>query len=184
MNNIINRMFKFLRKIYRIAISKKHFEDIVWRDLKKLHKDSDWNHGIFESDKHIEAEFEIGENIGATYYYMVYDGFYHCRVKILNNIPIDIASELFILASHFNNLLNTGVVVVNVQSGYVEYHIKNDYIVNVIYPAELHSQLVRHYSTSKDIYWAFNKLVNENEEPSLIIADLMRMYQNDRTTKE
>jgi len=175
MKQLIGRLFNYFRKIYRITISYKKYEATVWSDLKELFKDSKWQYGIYENDKHIEAKFEIGEQTGATFYYMVYDGQYHCRVKVLDNFSADITTDLFVLSAHFNNLLNIGVVVVNVQSGYVEYHAKNDYIVNLIYPGELHTQLVRHYNTSKDIYWAFNRLVNENEEPTMIIADLMRM---------
>lgn len=181
MRQYIGQLFFYLRKIYRITISDKKHEEIVWNDLKKLHQDSKWRFGVFESDKHIETVFEIGEKTGATFYYMVYDGHYHCRVKVLENFSSEITTELFVLAAHFNNLLNSGVVVVNVQSGYVEYHTKNDYIVNIIYPGELHAQLLRHFNTSKDIFWAFNRLVNENEEPTLIIADLMRMNKNNET---
>jgi hypothetical protein len=41
---------------------------------------------------------------------------------------------------------------------------------------------VRHYNTSKDIYWAFQKLVLENEIPALIIADLLK--KNDEEKKD
>ena len=184
MKQYIERLFFYLEKIYRITISHKKYEEIVWSDLKKLLKDSGWRYGVFESDKHIEIVFEIAENTGATFYYMVYGGHYHCRVKVLENFSYEITTDLFVLSAHFNNLLKSGVVVVNVQSGYVEYHTKNDYIVNIIYPGELHSELVGHHNTSKDIYWAFNRLVNGNEEPTLIIADLMRMNKNDETKDE
>ena len=39
----------------------------------------------------------------------------------------------------------------------------------------IEAQTSRHYATSKDVYWAFNKLLNEQEEPALIMADLIRM---------
>ena len=179
MKPLLERLLFYFKKIYRISISYKKYEEIVWNDLKKLHKNSEWRYGVFESDKHIEAVFEIGEKTGAKFYYMVYDGQYHCRVKIIEEFSPDVTTDLFVLAAHFNNLLNSGVVVVNVQSGYVEYHTKNDLIVNLIYPGELHEQLLRHFNISKDIFWAFNKLVNENEEPTLIIADLMRRNKKD-----
>jgi hypothetical protein len=31
----------------------------------------------------------------------------------------------------------------------------------------------RHYNTAKDIYSAFQRLINENESPAIIIADLL-----------
>jgi hypothetical protein len=174
MKQILRRLFFYFQKVYRITISYKKYEEIVWSDLKKLHNDANWRYGVFESDKRIEAVFEIGDKIGTTYYYMVYDGQYHCRVKVIENFDPELTTELFILAAHFNNLLNNGVVAVNVQSGFVEYHTKSEYIVNIIYPGELHAQLLNHFNISKDIFWAFNKLVHENEEPTLIIADLMK----------
>jgi SAM-dependent methyltransferase len=179
MKPLLERLLFYFKKIYRISISYKKYEEIVWNDLKKLHKNSEWRYGVFENDKHIETVFEIGEKTGATFYYIVYDGQYHCRVKVIEDFSPDVTTDIFVLAAHFNNLLNIGVVVVNVQSRYVEYHIKNDFIVNIVYPGELHTQLLRHFNISKDIYWAFNKLVNENEEPTLIIADLMRMNKKD-----
>lgn len=179
MKPLLERLLFYFKKIYRISISYKKYEEIVWNDLKKLHKDSEWRYGVFESNKHIETLFEIGEKTGATFYYMVYDGQYHCRVKVIEEFSPDVTTDLFVLAAHFNNLLKSGVVVVNVQSRYIEYHTKSDYIVNLVYPGELHAQLLRHFNTSKDIYWAFNKLVNENEEPTLIIADLMRMNKKE-----
>jgi hypothetical protein len=179
MKHLIGGLFFYLRKIYRVSISYKKYEEIVWSDLKKLHKDSEGKYGVFESDKLIETVFEIADKTGAIFYYTVYDGQYHCRVKVLENFSPEITTDLFVLAAHFNNLLSNGVVVVNVQSSFVEYHTRNDYIVNIIYPGELHSQLIRHFNTSKDIYWAFNRLVNENEEPTLIIADLMIMNKKE-----
>ena len=184
MKPLLERLLFYFKKIYRISISYKNYEEIVWNDLKKLHKNSEWRYGVFESDKRIEAVFEIGEKTGATFYYMVYDGQYHCRVKVIEEFSTDVTTDLFVLAAHFNNLLNNGVVVVNVQNRFVEYHTKNDNIVNLVYPGELNAQLLRHFKTSKDIYWAFNKLVNDNEEPTLIIADLMRMNKKDDKNRD
>jgi len=42
-----------------------------------------------------------------------------------------------------------------------------------LYSGELYDQLIRHQNISKDIYWAFEKLINENEAPAIIISDLI-----------
>jgi len=105
---------------------------------------------------------------------LVDEGYYHCRVRIIEDFPVEITTELFVLTTHFNNLLNYGVVMVNVENRYIEYQLKSDFTVHVIFPGEIHDQLIRHYKISKDIFWAFNKLIEESEEPAIIIADLLK----------
>jgi hypothetical protein len=111
---------------------------------------------------------------------MIYEGFYHCRVKILENYPVELTTQLFILASHFNNLLNSGVVVVNVDKRSIEYHLKTDILIPTMYSGEIHEIIIRHFNISKDIFWAFNELIYKNEEPALIIADLLRSKNEDK----
>ena len=55
--------------------------------MKELHADADWQSGIYEKEKYIETTFEISEGKIATFYYMIYDGRFHCRVRILENFP-------------------------------------------------------------------------------------------------
>ena len=115
---------------------------------------------------------------------MIYDGSFHCRINILEDYPIELTTDLFILAAHFNNLLNNGVVIVNVQSRYVEYHQKRDLLIPLIYTSETYGQLMRHYNTSKDIYAAFQRLIIEQEAPAIIIADLLKENEaNDKETE-
>ena len=168
------RKIKFyFQQLYRLALSAEKQEKLVWADLKKLHTNSNWRSGIFENDKCIESIFELGEDKLGKFFYMIYDGFYHCRVKIIDGFPIELTTDLFILASHFNNLLNNGVVIINVQSQYVEFHMKRDLLITLLYNGEIYDQLIRHQNISKDIHWAFEKLINENEAPAIIIADLL-----------
>lgn len=108
---------------------------------------------------------------------MIYDGFFHCRVKILEEFPTELTTDLFILAAHFNNVLNNGVVVVNVHSEYVEYHQKKDLLVPLLYTGEVYGQLMQHHTTSKEIYAAFQRLIIEQEAPAIIIADLLKKKQ-------
>lgn len=164
----------FLQRIHRLTLSFKKQEELVWKELKKLHADADWKHGIYEKEKHIETVFEISKGQGGIFYYMIYDGCFHCRVKILKDYPIELTTDLFILAAHFNNLLKNGVVIVNVYSHFVEYHQKSDLLIPLLYNGEIHGQLNRHYNTSKDIYNAFQRLVIEQEAPAIIIADLLK----------
>lgn len=170
----MNKIKFYLQRIYRLTLSFKKQEELVWKELKKLHADADWRHGVYEKEKYIETIFKIGKEQGAAFYYMIYDGNFHCRVKILKGYPADLTTDLFILAAHFNNLLNNGVVVVNVNSHYVEYHQKRDLLIPLLYNFEIHGQLRGHYNTSKDIYAAFQRLIIEEEAPAIIIADLLK----------
>ena len=43
----------YLKRIYRLAFSFKKQEEIVWKELKKLHADAEWNSGIYEKEKYI-----------------------------------------------------------------------------------------------------------------------------------
>lgn len=177
MRNLYFRLTVYFDKIIKLTRGYKQFENFVWKDLIRLHKSENWHYGVFESDKYINTTFGIAENKSAQFYYLVCEGSFHCRVTIIEDYPVDVTTELFILAAHFNNILNRGVVIVNVEYRFVEYHVKSDLVVNVIYPGEIHSQIVKHHKAATDIYWAFNKLLVENEEPAIIIADLLKMKQ-------
>ena len=174
----------YLQRIYRLTLNFKKQEELVWKELKKLHADADWKHGVYEKEKYIESIFELGKEQGGAFYYLIYDGSFHCRVKILEDYPVELTTDLFILAAHFNNLLNNGVVIVNVQSRYVEYHQKRDLLIPLLYTSETYGQLMRHYNTSKDIYAAFQRLIIEQEAPAIIIADLLKENEaNDKETE-
>lgn len=173
----MNRLKFYLRRIYRLSVNFQKREEIVWSDLKKLHADAGWNSGIYEKEKFIKTVFEISNEQGAVFYYMIYDGYFHCRVKILEDFPVDLTTDLFILAAHFNNLLNNGVVIINVDNQFVEYHLKSDLLIPLLYTGEIFNQLNRHCNMAKDIYSAFQRLVNENEAPAIIIADLLKQLE-------
>ena len=172
--NYFLRMKYFVQRVYRHTLRYEKQEKLVWKDLKFLHKDAEWRSGIYEQEKTIETVFEIAPEKAGIFYYMIYEGCYHCRVKILENFPNEFTSELFILAAHFNNLLKNGVVIVNVHSQYVEYHQKKDILIPLLYSSEIYGQLMQHFNVSKDIYAAFQRLVVEQEAPAIIIADLLK----------
>lgn len=176
----MNKLTNYLQRIYRLSVSFKKHEDIVWNDLKNLVKHADWRAGVFEKEKYIELIFDIGDDTAARYFYNIGNGEYHCRVKVATDYPPEQAESVFILASHFNNLLNQGMVCVNVDAGYVEYQVNCHILIPLLYPEELHSYLIRHYNTSKSVYWAFQRLLNENEAPAIIIADLLKKNEEEK----
>ena len=178
----MNRVKAFLMRIYRISRSKESQQNMVWEDLKKLHTEAEWKCGVYEADKYLETIFPIAEETPGFYQYMFFEQDFHCLVKVLDEYRPELATNVFLLASHFNNLLKDGVVEIDVNSSSVLYRVKRDVLVPLLYSGEIYNQLMFHYNTSKDIYWAFQKLAADNEEPALIIADLMR--KRDQRVKE
>jgi len=173
-----------IKRMYRLSLGYKNQNKAVWEDLKKLMTIENWQFGVFEHDKTIEAMFQIAEEQLRTFYYMIYAGQLHSRVKILDGFPTDLTTDMFILATHFNNMLNSGVVVVNVQGQFVEYHLKTDLLLPLLYPGETYIQINRHYNVSKDIFWAYQRLIEDNEAPALIIADLLKNQDTQENSSE
>ncbi len=169
----IDKLKFYLQRIYRLSLSVQKQELIVWKDLKNLHQEAKWKSGIYEKEKTIETSFEICDGRQETFYYVLYDGYYYCAVKVLKNFPTELTTDIFILAAHFNNLLNNGVVVINVNGGYVEYRQKRELLIPLLYGGDTYEQMMCHYNTTKDIYSAFNRLIEEQEAPAIIIADLL-----------
>lgn len=180
----MNKLSSYLKRIYRISVNAQKQEDIFWSDLKKLHDDLEWSHGVYEKDKFIEAIFEISDGQAGKFYFMVYDSCFHCRAKILEDFSIELTTDLFILAAHFNNLLHHGIVIVNVNSRYIDYHHKRDLLIPLLYNGEIKNQIARHFSAAKDIYSAFQRLVEEQEAPAIIIADLLNKNEREGENAE
>jgi len=170
----------YLKQIYRLALSFKKQEEIVWSDLKKLHAEIDFKSGVYEKEKYIETFFQIGDEKVGRFFHIIYDGYFDCRVKIIDRFPIDLTSDIFILATHFNNLLTNGVVLVNVNENYVEFRQKREWTIHLLYPNEIYGQLSNHFSASEDIYNAFQRLVDVREAPAIIIADFLKEKENEK----
>ncbi len=173
----------YLKKIYRISLSPQKQEKILWKDLKKYHANATWHSGIFEKEKYIHTSFEISEYIIRDYYYMLYDDCFSCSVRIIEDFPQELTTDLFVLATHFNNLLEKGTVIINVKQNCIEYNLNNNQLIPLLNTDEIDNQLLIHYKTSKEIYWAFQKMIDENEAPAIIIADLIKMINSDKESE-
>jgi len=181
---IINRIKLFVKQVYRLSRSHEKHSEIVWLDLKKLYIDAGLKHGVYEKDRYIETLFEIQKGHGAAFYYMVYENYFHCRVNVLKDFPEELTTDIFVLAAHFNNLLNYGVVTVNVDDRFVAYHIKQHQLISLLHSAEMSLQINLHQDTAFDIFKAFQRLVCEQEAPAIIIADLLKQHQKGEERNE
>lgn len=175
--SFMKHLYHYIKAAIRLSRYHANLETIVWEDLKKYHQERKFNSGVYEAEKRIESLFSVADGQGLNFNYSVAKGNLHFRVNILTAYAPEIATDIFVLASHFNNVLNEGVVVVYPSHYCVEFHMKSDCVSNIIYPILIHDLLLIHFNTAKDIYWAFNKLVTEGEEPAIILADLFQMKE-------
>jgi hypothetical protein len=174
--NQINRIKLLLKRVYRLSRNHEKHSEIVWSDLKKFHIDEGLKHGVNEKDKYIETRFKIHQEQGAAFWYMVNENYFHCRVKVLDFFPEELTTDIFVLAAHLNNVLNRGVVTVDVDDRYVGFQIKSPLLIPLLYHAEMWHQINLHKDLAQDIYKAFQRLVCEQEAPAIIIADLLKQY--------
>jgi hypothetical protein len=152
----------------------------VWHKLIHLHVENQWRHGVYEQENYIESTFQIAENTDAYYRYILTQEDVHFESCILHSFPQEKTTDLFVLAAHFNNLLTFGKVVVDVNRQIVLFTHQNEVSFYAVYPVKIEYHLSRHYHISKDIYWAFQKLLTEQEEPAFIIADLITIQKNNQ----
>jgi hypothetical protein len=161
------------QRLYRILLPPKKRQEKVWSDLIKLCRNSNWRVGIFESEHYVEIEFQIADGEVEKYLYFVGVSSLTCRARVAVDIDEERMTDVFILAQHFNNLLNYGDVVVNVSSRFVEYTFMRDILIPYLYSGDIYDQLLLHHNTSKDLYASFQRLSMEGVEPALIIADFL-----------
>jgi hypothetical protein len=158
--------------IYRDTLQQ---EASVWKHLIRLNKQNNWRYGAFESEKYVESIFPLSEHQVAYFRYAMSEGELHFNVVVQAKFPKELATDLFVLAAHLNNLLIFGKVIVNVPLNIVLFSYQNELALYDIYPRKLEEHLQRHHRISKDVYWAFQKYMDEGEEPAFIIADLIKM---------
>lgn len=180
----MKKLKEFVKRIYRLSISYKKQEELVWEDLKNLHVKEKWQSGVYENEKMIETRFTIAKEKAATFYYTMYESQFLCRVEVLDNFPLDLTTDIFILATHFNNIMNRGKVVVNIQSQAVQYHIKRHILFHLLYPREMYFQILDHHTYATDLNWAFQQLVNTNEPPAIIIADFLKKKEEEKEERK
>ena len=162
----------------------KNRQKVLWSDLKKYFVNSDLHYGIFESERYIEAKYSIDDTHSE---FRVYRYFFDKEtlnfvslVFIHQDYDQDKTTDVFILSSHFNNLLKYGVVRVNPDTCTIMMEYTNSELLPFLFPGEIHSQILAHYNVSLDLIWAFNQLLIEDQDPVFIIADLQKKHDERR----
>ena len=170
----MRKIIAYLKRVYRLSLTFKKQEEMVWNDLKKHHEDQEYQSGVFEKDRYLESVFQISDKKSLLFFYGISENKFDCRVKILKEFDQDLTTDIFILATHLNNLLNSGTVVINAEQNYVEYVLKTDLLIPLLYKGEIENKITRHFGTTININKAFQRLINEQEAPAIIIADLLK----------
>jgi hypothetical protein len=174
------RKIKFtFQRIYRL-LDVKNASQYVWKELIQLHKNAGRNFGQFEKDKLIKMSFEVYETNRIDFNYSVNSGNLFYRATILNSFDEEITNDILVLASHFNGLLNFGIVKVSVKYNYVEFVYSRDVIIYSLFSGEIDSDTDTHYSLAKDCYWSFTNLIETGDDPVFVFSEFLRRKEEGR----
>ena len=168
------KLENYFRTLYRLTFKNKKKEAVVWNDLKKLRDLSNWYSKTQEKEKLIECNFELSENHKVIFYYYIKDEYLNCDVRIFEVDSFEIPQEFFHLVAHFNSLLRVGHININISEHCFDFHAKKEISILFFSPEGIYYQIVNHYQVAKDIYASFQRLLFENEDPVVIIGDLLR----------
>jgi len=174
----MRKTITFFEKIYKISINNKKRQELVWRDLKSFFNKMGYNYGVFEKEMMIRAVFKISENKALDFNYYIEDGSLHFKSFLIAKYNPEIASDIFILASHFNNILKDFVVIICPDKCIIELKFKIEIFSSLIYPEKKIRAMYMHHEVSNIAYLAFKRLINEREEPAIIFADVMKNRKN------
>jgi hypothetical protein len=155
--------------------------DDVWESLKKYHKENGINYGTYEKEKYIETSFSLDDDnkIVKRYHYFIDEknDFLKSIIYISEGFDSAKSKDILILASHFNSLMSKGLIRVNTEKGTISMEYRISLIVPYFSEAEIHFQCLEHFNHSRDIVWAFNRLLISDEDPVFIMVDLMRKLE-------
>ena len=171
--------------LFRKLKNNQNRSEYVWESLKNYHKKNGFNYTSSEKDKYIETIFSIDNenNIVKRYHYLIDEknDFLKSVIYISEGFDSNKSKDVLILASHFNSLMSKGLVRVNTQKGLISMEYRISLIVPYLCENEIHFQCLEHFNQSKDIVWAFNRLLVFDEDPVFIMVDLTKKidkYEN------
>ena len=171
---VLYRKIKFtFKRMYR-SLNAKNASCYVWNDLIKFHKSSGWNFGQFDKEKYIECGFKVDDTNHVDFNYAVRSGRLTFRSTILKRFDEEITNDILVLASHFNALLNCGVVKVSVKYNHVEFIYARDVLTYSLFPGEIESDADTHYKLTKDCLWSFTNLIESGEDPVFVFSEFLR----------
>lgn len=165
----------YFQKAFRLLISHPKRQSVVWEDLKKTYINLEWTHDVYEDEKAIQAYFDINNEQSAAFIYQFEDNQILYRSLFFFDYSEELTTDLFVLATHINNVLKFGMIMINLNNRCVEYIYKEDIAKSFLYPEDVKSNIVQHLQILNDtVFPTFHRLIYEKEIPAIIFADLMR----------
>lgn len=172
--------FKFLiSQIYRI-IKVKNRSEFVWNELIELHKKAGWHFGQFDNNKYIETSFQNDDDSILKFNYKVTQHKLLFKAIILPSFNEDVTNDIMVLASHFNGLLNFGMVKVSLKYNYVEFEYSGDLVIYMLYPEEIDTDINVHYDLTKDCIWAFSNLLETGDDPVFVFSEFLKRKEDNK----
>jgi len=153
--------------------------EIVWNELIKLNKKEGWHFGQYENEKCIETSFKINDGLVMKFQYSINENNLIFRAVILSEFNIDSTNDIMVLSSHFNGLLNRGIVRVDIKYNYVEYVYSGNLLLYLLFPEEIHFDIERHYNITKDCFWAYSTMLKSGDNPVFVIAELLERVEKE-----
>lgn len=166
------------KRFYRIINVKKRAE-FVWKDLIKYNQEKGWSFGHYETEKRIETRFLVDESNILNFYYTVDDGKLAFTSIILSEFDEEKSNELLLLASHFNSLLNFGIVKVSTKYNTVRFTYSGDLLTYMLFEGEIDEDLITHFKITKDIFWAFKTLLETSDDPVFVFSALLQRNEEE-----
>ena len=121
--NIFRMVDDLISAISRMSrvLKVKNRTKIVWKELIKMHKKENWHFGQFDNEKYIVTTFNLKDEKAQKFRYEVTQNNLKYHTFILESFDDYKTSDIMILASHLNSLLNFGKVSVNTKYNCVEF---------------------------------------------------------------
>lgn len=161
------------KRFYRI-LNVKDRSEFVWKDLIKYNLEKGWRFGQYETEKRIQSTFSVGENNSILFDYTVTDNKLEFSALILKSFEEDKTGDVLVLASHFNNLSNFGVVKVNIRYNFVRYTYSGDLLTYMLYNGEIDTDHISHYELTADCVWSFYRLLDTGDDPVFVFSELLQ----------
>lgn len=161
------------KRFYRI-LNVKDRSEFVWKDLIKYNLEKGWRFGQYETEKRIQSTFSVGENNSILFDYTVTDNKLEFSALILKSFEEDKTGDILVLASHFNNLSNFGVVKVNIKYNFVRYTYSGDLLTYMLYNGEIDTDHISHYELTADCVWSFYRLLDTGDDPVFVFSELLQ----------
>ena len=181
--NFLNNIRFNIQRVNRL-LQVNRISEIVWNELVKFVKKTGLPYEQYDNEKYIETTFSGEEESSIKFQYKITRQKLVFNAVILSDYDVDNTHDIMILSSHFNSLLNFGVVWVDTNSRLVRYEYSGDLLLYLLYPGEIHTDISRHYEITKNCIWAFNTMLNTGNDPVLVIAELLKRNEQESTEKK